>query len=75
MRREGIGKVSLPVAAVLEELGKLTLEEGQYRESFAYLKECMDILKPHSQQLTKKDIERVSSLFCFLHRKIELQLH
>lgn len=47
MRREGIGRVCLPVAAVLEELGKLELEEGNYKESFVHLKECLDILKQH----------------------------
>ena len=46
-RREGIGRICLPVAAVLEEMGKLELEEGNFKESFAHFKECLDILKQH----------------------------
>ena len=43
IRKEGIGSVSLSVAQVLEELGKLELEERKFKESYEYLRECIEI--------------------------------
>lgn len=71
VRREAIGNSSLQVAAVLEELGKLLMEEHKFLEAFPYLKECYHIYAKVS--VTEgEDSERVAALLCFLHRKIEL---
>jgi len=74
IRREGIGKSSLQCAAVLEELGKLTLETGDYKSAFVYLQECYEIRKKLLKNPKNVEITRVSLLLIFLQRKMEKEL-
>jgi hypothetical protein len=53
----------------LEELGKLNLEESFFVESFGNLKESYDIFSGLAN--CAEETERIQSLLCFLHRKIE----
>ena len=45
IREEAIVNESLPVAAVLEELGKFFLEEENFQESYINLRRCYNIRK------------------------------
>lgn len=67
-----LGLKSVLVAKALEELGKVNLEDSQFVESFSALKESYDIFSRLAN--CDEDTERISSLLCFLHRKIEHKL-
>lgn len=59
-------------ATVHEELGKLYLEIENYRDSYQYLKEAYNIRKKLYFNRRVEDVERISTLLVFLHRKIEI---
>jgi hypothetical protein len=63
---------SLPTASIHEEMGKFYLEEEQYRLSYEHLKKCYDIRSKLIKDKKNKEVERVSTLLVFLHRKIEI---
>ena len=74
IRRDSVGPRSLPVANVLEELGKFHMERGNYQISFKNLQLCYDIRKKVIKNSKHEDIERVSCLILYLHKQIEQQL-
>ena len=56
------GTLSLTVSNVLEEIGKLLIETGQYSSASAYLKQCLEIRK---RLVYSRNKNFVSSGFCF----------
>ena len=64
----------MPTANIHEEIGKFYLEQEQYKTSYDHLKKCYDIRTKLIKDRRNKEIERVSTLLVFLHRKIELSL-
>lgn len=74
IRREGIGMNSLHVASVLEELGKLYLENDDFTGALLYLKECYDIRKKLIKNHKHIEITRISLLLIYTSRKIEKNL-
>jgi tetratricopeptide (TPR) repeat protein len=72
IRKTKIGPESVLVARTIEELGTLLLEQGKYVDSFRMLKQCYAIYVKQTGH--NQDYERVATLLCFLHRKIEQHL-
>ena len=71
IKRETIGHQSLPVAKILEELGKFHLERSELAKAFPYFQECYEIRKKILRKSTDKDIQRISCLLLYLHKNIE----
>lgn len=67
-----MGLDSLPTANIHEEFGKFYLEQERYKVSYEHLKKCYDIRVKVIRNKKSKEIERISTLLVFLHRKIEL---
>jgi len=70
IRQMQIGSGSLESAKVLEEIGKVKLEQLHLTESFEAFKECYQVYMKHNYE----GAERIATLMCFLHRKIEQKL-
>lgn len=74
IKRETIGHQSLPVAKILEELGKFHLERSELAKAFPYFQECYEIRKKILRKSTDEDIQRISCLLLYLHKNIERQI-
>ena len=74
IKRDSIGHNSLPVAKILEELGKFFLEQSDYSKSYHYFQECYEIRKRILRRPDHEDVERISCLLIYLHKNIEREL-
>jgi hypothetical protein len=74
IKRECIGTQSLPVAKILEELGKYHLERGTYKESYKSFQECYEIRKKILRKSNHPDVQKISCLLLYLHKNIEKEL-
>lgn len=70
-RRELIGSVSLPVAQVLETLGKVYLMDQDYKLALARYQECYVIRKRILQNLQHPDLIRISLLIIDLFNNLK----
>lgn len=74
IKRDCVGHQSLPVAKVLEELGKFHLERAEYSRSYAYFQECYEIRKRILRKSSHEDVEKIACLLLYLHTNIEREL-
>lgn len=64
----------MPTANAHEEIGKFYLEQEKFQVAYDHLKKCYEIRCKLIKNRKNKEVERVSTLLVFLHRKIELQI-
>jgi tetratricopeptide (TPR) repeat protein len=74
IKRESIGHQSLPVAKILEEIGKYHLERSELAKAFPYFQECYEIRKKILRKSTDEEVQRISCLLLYLHKNIERQI-
>ena len=56
IKRECVGSQSLPVAKILEEIGKYHLERGNYKQAYQTLQECYEIRKKILKKSSNEEI-------------------
>lgn len=74
LRRDLIGSVSLPVAQSLETLGKVYMEDGDFKSALVKFEECYKIRKRLLINDQHSDIIRVSLLIVHLYTLIREQI-
>ncbi|CDW74513.1 tpr domain containing protein [Stylonychia lemnae] len=74
IKKECIGSQSLPVAKILEELGKYHLEKSNYKQSYQAFQECYEIRKKILRKPDHEDVQKISCLLLYLSKNIEKEL-
>eukprot|EP00347_Sterkiella_histriomuscorum_P018564 403345037 len=74
IKRECIGTQSLPVAKILEELGKYHLERSNYKQSYQAFQECYEIRKKILRKPDHEDVQKISCLLLYLSKNIEKEI-
>mmetsp|Transcript_10292 Transcript_10292/g.15720 ORF Transcript_10292/g.15720 Transcript_10292/m.15720 type:complete len:320 (+) Transcript_10292:1017-1976(+) len=75
IRRDLVGPLSLPVAAILEQVGKYHIEEsGDLEAAHKHLQEALTIRTRLLGGTEHPDVTRVSVLLLYLHQKIKNEL-
>lgn len=69
-RREAKGEISLPCALVLEVLGKVFLENGNYKASLTKFQECYNIRKKILNNAKHPELIRISLLIMHLNKLV-----
>jgi tetratricopeptide (TPR) repeat protein len=71
-RKEAKGEISLPCALVLEVLGKVFLENGNYKASLMKFQECYNVRKKILNNAKHPELIRISLLIMHLQKMVVL---